>query len=70
LSKLTVTLTVATPKVGEHTTTEAFKGASVELIGWMVAVADPAEKSIPSQIAIGAKVALGGKLEHVTVSVL
>jgi hypothetical protein len=35
----------------------------------MLAVVDPARKWIPSQIAIGAYVALR-KIEHVTVSVL
>ena len=69
MSALTVTLMVATPIVGEQMTTDALIGATVELIGWTVAVVDPAEKSIPSQIAIGAYVALR-KIEHVTVSVL
>ena len=48
-----VTLTVAMLKVGEQMTTEALIGATVELIGWTLAVVDPAGKSIPSQIAAG-----------------
>ena len=50
----TVTLTVATPKVGEQMTTDALIGAILELRGWTLAVVDPAGKSIPSQIATGA----------------
>ena len=49
----TVALTVVMLKVGEQMTTDALIGATVESIGWALAVADPAGKSIPSQIAAG-----------------
>jgi hypothetical protein len=52
-SAFMVTLTVAMPKVGEQMTTDALIGATVELIGWTLAV-DPTRKSMPSQIATGA----------------
>jgi len=50
----TVTLTDVMRKVGEQIMTDALVGATVELIGWTLAMVDPVVKSIPSQIATGA----------------